>query len=135
MPSVRVGAYEVSILLFIIILIAASAVTVAWYLFATRINPLMVEEPLSITNYPSTIHTHPGENKTLDITIMNSANVNYAVTMFFTLNESAYQESYITFSNYTYDVIPGSNNVTAWLFVQSGAPPAFLELTVDFYRQ
>lgn len=117
------------------IIIAGSVVTVAWYLFAIESTTLIVEEPLSITEYPSTIHTHPGENKTLDITIMNSANTNYVVTLFFTLNESAYQGSYITFSNLTYNIIPGSNNIAAWLFVRSGAPPTFLELTVDFYRQ
>ena len=131
----RIGVYQVSIMLFILIVIAASVVTAAWYLVATRTTPLTVEEPLTITEYPGTIHTHPGENKTLDIAIMNSASVNYEVTLFFALNESSYQESYIAFSNLTYNIIPGSNNITAWLFVQRGAPPAFLQLTVDFYRQ
>jgi len=135
MPSIKVGAYQVSIMLLIMIIMAGSVVTIAWYLFATKSISLIVEEPLSITDYPSSIHVHPGENKTLDITIMNSASINYAVTLFFMLNESAYQESYITFSNFTYNIIPGSNNVAAWLFVQSGAPPTFLELSVDFYRQ
>ncbi|UCH32739.1 MAG: hypothetical protein JSV05_05035 [Candidatus Bathyarchaeota archaeon] len=137
MPSIKIGAYEASIMLLLMIILAALgvAVTVAWFLFATRSRPLVVEEPLSITEYPSIIHTRPGENKTLDITLMNSAYISYEVTLFFALNESAYQESYITFSNLTYTIKPGSNNLTAWLFVQKNAPPAFLELTVDFYRQ
>ena len=89
MPSIKVGAYEASIMLIIIMILVASGVTVTigWFLFATRSKPLVVEEPLSITEYPSTIHIHPGENKTLDIAILNSAYIDYVVTLF-TFNES-----------------------------------------------
>ena len=77
---------------------------------------------------------HPGENRTLAISILNSATVNYEVALVLSLNETTYQESYVTFSNSTYSVVPGPNNVTAWMFVQSGAHPAWLELIIDFYR-
>lgn len=136
LPSVQVGVYQVSILLIMIVIAASSiVVTAAWYLFATSSVPLIVEEPLSISDYPDTFHVHPGENKTLDVVILNSASINYEVTLVFALNDSAYQESYVSFSNLSYDIIPGSNNITAWLFIQSGANPAFLGLTISFYRQ
>lgn len=128
--------YQVSILLIMIVVAASSiVVTAAWYLFATSSVPLIVEEPLSISDYSDTLHVRPGENKTLDIIILNSAGINYEVTLGFALNNSAYQESFVTFSNLSYDIVPGSNNITAWMFIQSGANPAFLGLTISFYRQ
>jgi len=118
------------------VIAAGSVVTAAtWYLFATRRVPLIVEEPLLVSDYSDAIHVHPGENKTLDIIILNSANINYAVTLVFALNDSAYHESYVTFSNFSYNIVPGSNNVSAWLFVQKSANPTFLGLSIDFYRQ
>jgi len=136
MPSIQVGVYQVSVLLIMIVIAAGSVVvTAAWYLFATSSVPLVVEEPLSISDYSDTIHVHPGENKTLDIVILNSASIDYAVTLVFALNDSAYQESYVAFSNLSYNIVPGSNNLVAWLFVQSNANPAFLGLAIGFYRQ
>lgn len=136
MPSIQVGVYQVSILLIIILVAAGSVVaTAAWYLFATSSVPLVVEEPLSISDYSDAIHVHPGENRTLDIVVLNSASINYAVTLVFSLNNSVYQESYVTFSNLSYNIVPGSNNIVAWLFVQSSAQPAFLDLSISFYRQ
>ena len=136
MPNIQVGVYQVSVLLIMIVIAAGSiVVTAAWYLFARSSVPLVVEEPLSISSYPDTIHVHPGENKTLDVVILNSASINYAVALVFSLNDSVYQESYVTFSNLSYNIVPGSNNIVAWLFVQSGAQPAFLGLDINFYRQ
>ena len=136
MPSVQVGVYQISVLLILMIIITAGTVaTAAWYLFATSSVPLVVEEPLSISNYPSSIHVHPGENKTLDVTILNSANIDYAVTLVFALNDSAYQESYVTFSNLSYNIVPGSNDIVAWLSVQRGAHPTSLDVSIGFYRE
>lgn len=136
MPSIQVGVYQVSVLLILIIIITAGSVaTAAWYLFATSNVPLIVEEPLSISDYSDTIHVHPGENKTLDIVILNSANIDYSVTLVFALNDSVYQESYVTFSNSSYNIAPGSNNIVAWLFTQRGAHPVALGLSIGFYRE
>jgi len=107
----------------------------AAYFWASITIPLSVEEPLTITNYTATLNTHPGENKTLDITIMNSAKINYVVTLVFTLNVTVYQQSYVEFSNYTYNIVPGSNQIQGWLKVEKKAPPASLELTVEFHRE
>ncbi len=136
MRYVTIGSYQVSVLLLLMVLIVCPIISAAtYYLWTTRMMLISVDEPLSITDYPASLHVHPGENKTLDITVTNSANVNYSVTLTFALNDTVYQESYVTFSNRTYNVLPDVNQITAWLFVDKGAPPASLELTVNFYRE
>jgi hypothetical protein len=136
MPSIQVGVYQISVLLILLIIIAAGTVaTAAWYLFATNSVPLVVEEPLTITNYPNSIHVHPGENETLDVTILNSASVDYSVTLAFALNDSVYQETYVTFSNSSYTILPGENAISAWLFVNRSAHPALLNVSIGFYRE
>lgn len=136
MRYVTIGSYQVSVLLLLTVLIVCPIISAAtYYLWTTRTMLISVDEPLSITDYPASLHVHPGENKTLDITVTNSANVNYSVTLTFALNDTVYQESYVTFSNRTYNVLPDVNQITAWLFVDKGAPPASLELTVNFYRE
>jgi len=104
-------------------------------MWATRTTTFLVEEPLTITSFPSAISTHPGENATLDITIENSANVEYLVTLNFVVNDTAYQQTYMSFSNITYTIVPGSNNVTAWWTTEKKTPPAQLSLTIEFHRE
>ena len=135
MRSVTIGRYQVSVILLLIVVVASPIVFAATYLYAIRTIPFSVDEPLSITDCPTTIHLHPGENKTLDITILNSATVNYSMTLSLALNDTTYQESYVTFSNYTYNITPSTNNIKAWIFVDKNAPPAWLELTIEFYRE
>ncbi len=60
--------------------------------------------------------------------------VNYSVTLVFSLNNTAYQDSYVTFSNCTYNITPNTNQVTAWMVIDNRANSVFLELTVEFYR-
>jgi hypothetical protein len=82
--------------LFLLLLAAGivAPITIALtYMWATRTTSYVVEEPLSITSFPSALSTHPGENSTLDITIQNSANVGYSVTLNFILNDTAYQQT------------------------------------------
>ena len=131
-----IGRYQFSIVL-LLVAVAASPIVFAttYYLWTRKTVPMSVDEPLSITNFPSSIHFHPGENETLAITILNSATVNYSVVLTFTLNDTAYQQSYLQFSNYTYTIAPGTNEVIAWILVASNAPGGWHELTVDFYRQ
>ncbi|UCD96681.1 MAG: hypothetical protein JSV35_01110 [Candidatus Bathyarchaeota archaeon] len=136
MTSIQVGVYQISVLLILLIIIAAGTLaTTAWYLFATNSVPLYVEEPLSITNYPNSIHVHPGENATLDVTILNSASVDFLVTLAFALNDSVYQETYVTFSNSSYTILPGENVISTWLFVNRSAHPALLNVSIGFYRE
>lgn len=134
--SVTIGRYQVSVILLLIVAVVLGPVAIAaTYLWASRTMSFSVDEPLSITDCPTTIHVHPGENKTLDITIVNSATANYSVTLFFALNDTAYDESYVTFSNYTYNISPSTNYIEAWIFVDKKAPPALLELQIAFHRK
>ena len=135
MRYVTIGTYQVSIILLVAILIAAStAAGGAYYMWASQTMTLSVEEPLSITDFPSSLNVHPGENRTLTITVLNSATVNYSVALVFTLNNTLFQESYTTFSNYTYNVTSGANQLQAWIAVSQRAHAATLSLTVDFLR-
>ncbi len=136
MRYVTIGSYQVSFLLLTAVLVVSPVVLAAsYYLWASRTIHFSVDEPLSITDYPSSIHLHPGENETLNLTIMNAATVNYSVTLTFALNDTAFQESYVTFSNNTYHITPSTNHIMAWMLVDKKAHPALLDLTVDFYRE
>jgi len=134
MRSVTIGRYQVSVLLLLITTIISPIIFAAAYLWTVRTIPFSVDEPLSITYFPDSFHVHPGENKTLDITILNSASIDYSVRLLLVLNNTAYQESYVSLSNLTYTITPSTNQIIAWLFVDKTAPPAWLELHVDFYR-
>jgi len=134
MRSITIGRYQVSVLLLLIIAIISPIVFAAAYLWTVRTIPFSVDEPLSITDFPSSFHVRPGENKTLDITILNSANINYSVRLLLALNDTAYQESYVNLSNLTYNITPNTNQIIAWIFVNKTAPPTWLELHIDFLR-
>ena len=134
MRYVTIGRYQVSAILIATVIVTSTALGGAYYLWASKMITILVEEPLSITNFPTSLNVHPVENRTLDITIVNSATVNYSVTLAFTLNDTLFQESYVTFSNYTYNVTPSTNQIKAWIFVDKKAHAATLSLTVDFFR-
>lgn len=85
--------------------------------------------------FPSGFNTQPGENKTLDITILNTANINYSVILDFILDDTAYQQTYMNFSNTTYTISPGFNYITAWCKTDEKAPSAQLSLTIEFHRE
>lgn len=131
----RLGAYDISVMVFITLGILFGTVGAATYMWATKTTNVSVEEPLAITNFPNSIRTRPGQNQTLDITIQNSASISYTVTLIFTLNNTAYQIQYVTFSNNTYQINPGTNQITAWMNASKQAQPASLQLTTQFYRE
>lgn len=137
MPNVTVRSYQISFTL--VLLLAAGIfvpITIALtYMWATRTMTFVVEEPLSITSFPNVLNTHPGENKTLDITIENNANINYSVILNFVVNDTGYQQTYMAFSNTTYTINPGSNNITARCEIAKKAPPTQLSLTIEFQRE
>jgi hypothetical protein len=80
------------------------------------------------------INTNPGENETLNVSMENSAKIDYLVTLNFVLNDTAYQQAYMNFSNMVYTIKPGSNDIAAWCEISKEAPPARLSLTVGFTR-
>ncbi len=136
MRNMTIGRYQLSIaLLLAIILIVPVTVIATTYLWATRTVPFSVQEPLSITSSLTSFTSNPGENRTLDITIQNTASVEYLVTLTFRLNDTTYQESNVQFSNYTYNVTSGTNPIQAWFKVDRKAPAAALELTIEFNRE
>jgi hypothetical protein len=132
---IRIGAYDVSVIVIVTLSILISSVAAAAYMWTAETVTVSVEEPLTITGFPSTIHTHPGQNQTLDITIENVASVNYTVTLTFTLNDTAYQTQYVKFSNNAYAISPGINQITAWMSTSKQAQPTNLQLTIQFYRE
>jgi len=69
-----------------------------------------------------------------NVTVLNHASVNYSVVLDFSLDNTTYQDNYITFSNEIYAVIPGQQNLTAWLKVASNAPVVNVTLTIDCKR-
>jgi hypothetical protein len=96
--------------------------------------PLEVKEPIDILSYPSQLSLYPGETLDFNITVENHASINYSVTLDFHLSNATYQTSYVTVSNENYVVIPGQQNLAAWLNIESDAPPINASLTIDFKR-
>jgi hypothetical protein len=131
--SIRIAGYDVSIVLFI--LMGSILGAAATYMWANRSTTIMFAEPLALTYYPTTVQTHPGENQTLNITIENTTAVDYTVTLAFTLTDTTYQTDYVTFSNATYTVNPGTNQLIAWIYLAKKAQPTILQLTTQFFRE
>jgi hypothetical protein len=135
MRYVTIGRYQFSALLLVIAAVASPIVFAAtYYIWNSKTVPFSVDEPLSVLDFPSSIHFHPGENSTLDVTIANSANINYAVKLVITLSDTSYQQSYVQVSNATYTITPGDNTISAWIAVSGDAPQSQQQLTVDFLR-
>jgi hypothetical protein len=137
MRYITVRSYQIS-LTFLILLVAAILGPIAIalkFMWATRTTTFVAEEPLSVTSFPTILSTYPGENITLDITIENAADIDYSVTLTFVLNDTAYQQTYMTFSNTTYTIVPSSNNIVAWCEIAKNARPEQLTLTVEFNRE
>jgi hypothetical protein len=132
---ITVYKYQISVVLIVSVMAVSVVMAAATYFWASKIVPFSVEEPLAVTNYPAIVSTHPGENMTLDITITNSANIDYSVILTFILNDTAFQQSYVKSSNNTYNIVPGSNQIQGWIKVEKKAPPASLELTIEFRRE
>jgi hypothetical protein len=124
-----VPVWIVAALLICLVLGSAAA-----YIFATVKFSVNVEEPLSVVDSPSLPSLYPNMTEGFNVTVSNAAAVNYLVSMAFSLNDTSYQQSYVTFSNETYTVLPGLNNLTAHISVAPDAPPAQLELTVALSR-
>jgi hypothetical protein len=131
---IRIHGYDVSIVLFIIIGALLGTAAAATYMWTTRTIDIQIEEPLTVTSFPTALRTRPGENLTIDITIENTATITYLVTLAFALNDTAYQANYVTFSNQTYTIHPGTNNITAWMQTSAGAPRAHIQITTQFTR-
>jgi len=108
---------------------------IAGYVWYSLTIPFRVIEPLELVEPPAFLELMAGQNKTFEFNVINHADVDYLVTLTFTLSDSGYQESYVTFSEIAYTVIPGENTLEAWVKVGGDAPaPVGLELTIEFSR-
>jgi len=106
----------------------------AYYAWQTLTLQLEVKEPLEIISYPLELSLYPGEKIDFNVTVRNRASVNYSVVLYFSLDNTTYQDNYVTFSDEIYTVIPGQQNLTAWLTVEAYAQPVNASLTIDFKR-
>jgi hypothetical protein len=95
---------------------------------------LEVKEPLEILTHNSLLSLFPGETLEFNVYVENYASVSYNACLYFSLNDTAYQEKHVTFSNNVYMIEPGTNNLDAWLSVSSTSPAAQLELVVEITR-
>ncbi len=103
--------------------------------YLTTVNvPLQVKAPVEILSYPTEWTLYPGQMAKFNITVMNHAPVNYSAVFEFQTSNSSYQSNYLTFSNETYTVVPGQQNLAAWLQVSTNAPAANLTVTITFAR-
>ena len=135
MRYVTIGRYQFSAVLLLVAAIACPiAFAASYYVWNTKTVPFTVDEPLSVTGFPSDIHFHPGQNATIDITISNSADTNYLVTLDIKLTDTNYLQSYVQTSDQTYTIVPGENAISAWIAVSQNAPNSQQQLTVDFLR-
>lgn len=133
--SIKIGERSIPLWIIVVLLVSIISVGVLGdYLWKTLFLSVEVKEPLEILSYPSTLSLYPGETEEFNITIKNHASVNYSVILDFSLDNTTYQDSYVTFSNGIYIVIPGQQNLTAWLMVKAVAPQLDTSLTIDFKR-
>lgn len=66
--------------------------------------------------------------------MQNYAAESYFVVLDFHLSNTTYQDNYVTFNNETYTVIPGQQNLVAWLEVETYPPPVDTSLAIEFKR-
>ena len=121
-------------LLFVTILLASMGV-VGGYSSQSESITVDVEEPLEIVAHDSCLSLFPGETVQFEVTVENHASVSYQACLSFRLNDTDYQEQFVSFSTDVYTVEPGINNLGAWLSVSKTAPAAALELTVNITRE
>lgn len=135
MRSISIGQHVIPLwLVATLVLSGVFGTVLANYVWHTVVIDLEVEEPLKILHYPKKLSLYAGETKEFNVTIKNSASRNYTVVLNFSLDNTTYQDNYVTFSNETYTVISNKQNLTAWLQVESYAPPIETSLTIDFHR-
>ena len=134
MRSVKIGKYVIPMWFVITLLISGIGGISAYYVWETVIVNFEVKEPLEILYYPSELSLFPGETEKFNVAITNKASINYSVILEFLLGNSTYQDDYVTFSDEIYTVILGQQNLTAWVMVESDAPPVNASLTAYFRR-
>ena len=96
--------------------------------------PLPVEEPLEILKYNGSLNVFPGETLNFQVEVENHASISYNASLLFCLNDTEYQQKFVTFSDYVYAVNPGRCILDSWLWVSNAAPAANLEMAITIIR-
>jgi hypothetical protein len=117
------------------VLLASTVGLAVFGQYLTVVNvPLQVKAPLEILSYPSAWNLYPGQTTKFNITVMNYAPVNYSVVLNFEASNLTYQSNYMTFSSETYTVVPGQQNLEAWLYIAANAPPTNVTVSIALER-
>ena len=115
--------------LFIISIISISGIVV--YAMQPISIPLEVKEPLTILDYPTGFSLYAGETTNFEFIIDNHASVTIFQEFDFQLNDTDYQNIYVTFSNHNYSIPSGINRLQAWLTISPNAPQANFFITIN----
>jgi hypothetical protein len=134
MRTVGIGGHTIRLWVLGVALAGLCVSAVVAYFALTFVIPLEVKEPLETLSYPSRLSLFPGEVVDFNVTLRNNVMHNYTVRLVFSLADTTYQSNYVTFSNTTYLVPPGTIILQAWLGVLADAPPANVDLTVNVQR-
>ena len=125
--------------LLLVILLAISTFTAAivgGYVMGTAVSPsaiipVKIEDPITISDYPTSLQLYPGQTKNFTFTVQNAADITYTLSFDFQLNDSGYQSQYVSFKNSVFTIAPGDQILINSLTVSANAPPANLILTVS----
>jgi hypothetical protein len=115
-------------------ILLAGISAVGGYALQSESISLEVKEPLEVLPSNSGLSLFPGETLQFNVTVGNYASVSYNASLIFILNDTSYQDKFVSFSNYVYTIAPGKQTLEAWLSVSSTAPAAELELRVNITR-
>jgi len=134
MKNISIGKYIIPSWILGVVLIGLCIGAFALYMALTFTIPFEVKEPIEVLHYPSYLSLYPGDTVYFNVTVQNNAKQNYTVLLDFSLSNATYENSYVTFSNETYFVGPGVQNLTAWIIVSPEASPINAILTVKLFR-
>jgi len=130
---IRIGGHVVP--LWLVGLILSVALVGAYVTYVTFNVPLTIMEPLEVSDYPSTLSLYPGETIGFNLTVKNHASISYALFLDFDLSNKTYADSYVTTSNETYIIHPGTQSLAVWLSVSSKAPALDTTLSAILRRE
>jgi len=133
MKYIQIGKQVIP--LWILGIVSVAGVSLLAYTLLTVTIPLEVKAPLEILHYPSKLSLYPGETEYFNVTVQNHASQYYSVFLNCSTDNATYEENYVSFSNETYVVHPGVQNLTAWLKVSADALSTDATLTVNLHRE
>ncbi len=116
------------------ILLTSTGIVTGYAALQSETIPLEIKDPLEILAYASSLSLFPGETLQFNVDVVNHAPIGYNASLIFTLNDTVYQDEYVSFSQVVYAVEPGTNRLEAWLSVSKIAPRAELELRINITR-